>query len=225
MTLQDRLEQAGAAAARLAGDDESVEAVLPAQPGTGGMLFLIAYGRDGDLSYLALDDDHRPVADRRQVRDAVAMLALVERAEEASGAVEAHRLAQAFTESAEALRVAGMPAEAAAAGGRGRQGGAAGRHRRAAAGGDARIPGPARRHRRGAARSAGRPRCAARRRRQRDAADIAAARAARGRLAGGRAGPLGRARRRISRVPLADTTGAVEALADDVVERYRVPLV
>lgn len=223
MTLQDRLEQAGAAAARLAGDDEAVEAVLPAQPGTGGMLFLIAYGRDGDLSYLALDDDHRPVADRRQVRDAVAVLALVERAEEASGAVEAHRLAQAFTESAEALRVAGMPAEAAAAAD------VAGRAERLGA-----IAAPPRvatpQYLDGLAAAGAELRAALA---DHDALLAAAGRdAATSQLpepleAAWRAAALAQsvgATADLSRA-LADTTGAVEALADDVVERYRAPLV
>ena len=89
MTLDDRLEQAGAAAARLAGQTTGGRGGASGPARHRRLLFLIAYGRDGDLSYLALDDDHRPVADRRQVRDAVAVLALVERAEEATGAGEA----------------------------------------------------------------------------------------------------------------------------------------
>ncbi len=187
-------------------------------------MFLIAYGRDGDLSYLALDGEHRPVADRRQVRDAVAVLALVERAEEASGAVEAHRLAQAFTESSEALRAAGMPAEAAAAADVAGKAERLGADRRAAAGGDARStwtgsPPPARDLRAALAdhdallAAAGRDAAASQLPEPLEAAWRAAALA----QSVGATADLSRA--------LADTTGAVEALADDVVERYRSPLV
>ena len=68
-------------------------AVLPAEPGSGSLVYLVAFDRQGELTYLALDEGHRPVDDRRLVRDAVAMLALAERAEEVAGAAVAEELA------------------------------------------------------------------------------------------------------------------------------------
>ena len=70
--------------------------MLPAEPGSGALVYLVAFEGDGELTYLALDEGHQPVGDRRLVRDAVAMLALAERAEEASVALQAEQLDQVF---------------------------------------------------------------------------------------------------------------------------------
>jgi hypothetical protein len=112
----EQLERARDAAAAGAGDGESVVAVLPAEPGSGSLVFVVAFDRAGELSYLALDERHRPVDDRRLIRDAVNMLALAERAEEVAGAAAAEELAAALEASASELAAAGHTAVAEAAG-------------------------------------------------------------------------------------------------------------
>jgi len=201
-----------------------VVAVLPAEPGVGALVYLVAFDRQGELTYLALDEGYRPVDDRRLVRDAVAMLALAERAEEVAGAAVAEELAAALEASAAELDAGGYAAVAAAARG------AAAR----AAALDQVAQGPR------VATPAYLDRLAA------TALELGAALAAyeielssvgSDEAAGGalpehlhdawRAAALARSAGSPGELPvlLAATTGAAEALADDVVERYRVPLV
>ena len=114
MTLEQELEAAaGAARAQAAG--EPVAAVMAAQPGRSDRVYLIALGRDGDHRYLALDDRLQPVTDRRLVRDAVVMLGLAERAEEASIAIHADALDNPFSAAQAALEQAGRAQQATAA--------------------------------------------------------------------------------------------------------------
>lgn len=114
MTLEQELEAAaGAARAHAAG--EPVAAVMAAQPGRSDRVYLIALGRDGDHRYLALDDRLQPVTDRRLVRDAVVMLGLAERAEEASIAIHADALDDPFAAAQAALEQAGRTQQATAA--------------------------------------------------------------------------------------------------------------
>ena len=114
MSLELELEAARDAAQNLAGNDEQVAAVMASEPGLAARVYLIAFGTDEEHSYLALGADLSPVHDHRLVRDAVVMLALAERAEEASTALQAEALEQEFAAAEQALR-AGHPAEAAAA--------------------------------------------------------------------------------------------------------------
>jgi hypothetical protein len=114
MSLELELEAARDAAESLAGDGEQVAAVMASEPGLAARVYLIAFEADGEHSYLALGADLSPVHDRRLVRDAVVMLALAERAEEASVALQAEQLEQEFATAERALRDA-HPAEAAAA--------------------------------------------------------------------------------------------------------------
>src|SRR5204863_4362246 len=66
-------------------DGEELAGIIPAQPGTGGRVYVCAY-RDGDAtSWLVLDADAKPVDDRTLVKDAVSIAALCELAEEAGG--------------------------------------------------------------------------------------------------------------------------------------------
>jgi hypothetical protein len=113
VSVEEQLLAAHEAAGAHAEPGEQVLAVLPAEPGRGRTVFLAAYGPPGGTpTYLALDGDHRPVADRQLVKDAVTMLALAELAEEASGAVAADDLRGRFQEAGRVL--AGRPqAEAA----------------------------------------------------------------------------------------------------------------
>ena len=114
MSLELELEAARDAAESLVGDGERVAAVMASEPGLAARVYLIAFEADGEHSYLALGADLSPVRDRRLVRDAVVMLALAERAEEASVALQAEQLEQEFATAERALRAA-HPAEAAAA--------------------------------------------------------------------------------------------------------------
>jgi len=75
----------GEAAREHAAEGEEVVAVIPAEPGSEARVFLVAYEGNGERSWLALDAAGRPVADRVLVRDAVAIAAMVELAEESAG--------------------------------------------------------------------------------------------------------------------------------------------
>lgn len=85
MSLEEDLGAAGAAAAEHAAPGEEVVAVIPAEPGTGARVYLCAFEADGARSWLALDAGGKPVADRVLVRDAVAIAAMCELAEESAG--------------------------------------------------------------------------------------------------------------------------------------------
>ena len=109
MTLEQQLEAARDAAA-----------VIPARASGGGgdgvgagavaRVYLIAFERDGELAYLALDAELEPLDDRRLVREAVVMLGLAERAEEVSTALDADTLQPHFADAERALRGAGTGA-------------------------------------------------------------------------------------------------------------------
>jgi hypothetical protein len=113
MSLEQELEATLAAAGRHARNDEQPVAVIATEPASGARVYVIAFTAGGDLEYIALDKSGAPVSDRRLVRDAVALAALAERAEEVSGATAAEELVARFTEVAERLR--GGDADAAAA--------------------------------------------------------------------------------------------------------------
>jgi hypothetical protein len=117
VTLESEMQAARDAALLYAADGEAVAAVMAAEPGLGSRVYLIAFDRDGDLSYMAFDAVLAPVADRRLVREAVVMLGLAERAEEASTAITADQLEQPVVAAESALRAAGreQAADAAAA--------------------------------------------------------------------------------------------------------------
>jgi hypothetical protein len=85
VSLEEELSAAGEAAARHAGAGEEVVAVIPAEPGSGSRVYLVAYDGAGERTWLALDAAGEPVADRTLVRDAVAIAAMVELAEESAG--------------------------------------------------------------------------------------------------------------------------------------------
>ena len=117
MTLESQMQVARDAALGYAAEGETVAAVMAAEPGLGSRVYLIAFQRDGQLSYMALDAVLAPVTDRRLVREAVVMLGLAERAEEASTAITADQLVEPVAAAERALRAAGreQPADAAAA--------------------------------------------------------------------------------------------------------------
>jgi len=85
VTFEEELAAAGEAASEHAADGEELVAVIPTEPGTGARVFLCAYERGEERSWLAFDGARRPVADRVLVRDAVAIAAMCELAEESAG--------------------------------------------------------------------------------------------------------------------------------------------
>ena len=85
MALGEDLARIAAAAARHAADGEAVEAVLPTEPREGERVYLCAYARNGDRTWLALDEAAEPVSSRVRVREAVSIAALCELAEDAAG--------------------------------------------------------------------------------------------------------------------------------------------
>jgi hypothetical protein len=83
MTLAEEVDGIAAAAATLSAEGEQVLAVLPTEARTGLRVYLCAYGTDGGPeTWLALDAEGRPVAERDVVRDAVSIAAMCELAEE-----------------------------------------------------------------------------------------------------------------------------------------------
>jgi hypothetical protein len=114
MTLADELEAARDAAQALAGADARVAAVMASEPGLDHRVYVVALQGADQLEYLALGPELEPVHDRRLVRDAVVVLALAERAEEASSALQAEPLEQEFAAAQEAL-AGSHPAESQAA--------------------------------------------------------------------------------------------------------------
>ena len=75
MTLAAELERIAAAS--------GADAVLAAEPHSGERVYVCAFEQgDGGRTWLALDREGEPIAERRRVRDAVSILALCELAEE-----------------------------------------------------------------------------------------------------------------------------------------------
>lgn len=84
MALEEEIAAARAAAVQHAAAGEELVGLVPAEAG-GERIYLCAYDRDAESSWLALDAQGRPVADRSRVRDAVSIAALCELAEESAG--------------------------------------------------------------------------------------------------------------------------------------------
>ena len=81
-------------------------AVLAAEAGPRDRLYICAFDEaDGGRTWLALDADGEPVADRRRVREAVSILALCELAEETAGGGDLDELRSQLA----ALRVTESP--------------------------------------------------------------------------------------------------------------------
>jgi len=85
VTLEEELRAAGEAAGGQAGDGEELVAIIPTEPGTGSRVYLCAYVRGEERSWIALDAGGIPIADRILVRDAVSIAAMCELAEESAG--------------------------------------------------------------------------------------------------------------------------------------------
>jgi hypothetical protein len=91
--LSEDLDRIAEVARGLAGRDEELAAVIPAEPSTGVRVYLCAYRRGEESAWFALDADGLPIHDRALVRDAVSIAAMCEVAEEsaAGGDLEALR--------------------------------------------------------------------------------------------------------------------------------------
>jgi hypothetical protein len=84
MTLEEEIVVARAAATRHVVAGEELVGLVPTET-DGQRIYLCAYEHDRGPSWLALDEQGRPVADRSLVRDAVSIAALCELAEESAG--------------------------------------------------------------------------------------------------------------------------------------------
>jgi hypothetical protein len=85
VALAEEIEAARAAATPFAEDGEELVGVVPTEPDAAARVYLCAFARGEERVWLALDDSGRPVGDRRLVRDAAAIAALCELAEESAG--------------------------------------------------------------------------------------------------------------------------------------------
>jgi hypothetical protein len=83
--LSEELERIAAAATGYAEGGEEVAGVLAAEPDPGRRVYLCAFAGSTGRSWLALDPEGRPVAERALVREAASIAALCEVAEETSG--------------------------------------------------------------------------------------------------------------------------------------------
>jgi len=83
VALADDVDRIALAAAKHSVPGERVAAVLATEPVSGHRVYLAAFEAEDDTqTWLALDDDGAPVTDRKVVRDAAAIAALCEIAEE-----------------------------------------------------------------------------------------------------------------------------------------------
>jgi hypothetical protein len=85
MGLDDDLRRTAEAARVYAADGEELVGIVPAEPAGGLRLYVCAYGRLEEATWLVLDATGVPVEERILVRDAVSIAALCEVAEEAAG--------------------------------------------------------------------------------------------------------------------------------------------
>jgi hypothetical protein len=86
--LEKEIAAAAEAASAHAANGEKLEGVVPAEPGAGARVYLCAYRSGEEQTWLALDSQYRPVADRALVREAVSIAAMCELAEESAGGGE-----------------------------------------------------------------------------------------------------------------------------------------
>jgi hypothetical protein len=94
VSLSAELERIVDAAAAHAGPGERVDAVLATEPRSGRRVYICSFANGEGRSWLALDGEGEPVRSRELVREAVALAALCELAEENAGVdVEHPRLA------------------------------------------------------------------------------------------------------------------------------------
>lgn len=87
--LGQQLERVAAAALAWAAAEETIVAVIPAEPHPGRLVFLIAFetlgAPDAPRTWIALDGGAQAVADWPTIRDAISIAAMCEVAEEVAG--------------------------------------------------------------------------------------------------------------------------------------------
>jgi hypothetical protein len=85
VSLSEELDRIAAAAGQYAEEGERVAGVVAAEPQEGMRVYLCAFEHGEARSWLGLDSEGQPVADRELVREAAELSALCELAEEISG--------------------------------------------------------------------------------------------------------------------------------------------
>ena len=105
MALREDLDRAAAAAARFVAPGEELTGVVPAEPEPGERSYLCAFQAGEERTWLVLDDEGNPVADRDRIRRVVSIIAICELAEESAGGGELEELRQQLV----ALRLSESP--------------------------------------------------------------------------------------------------------------------
>jgi hypothetical protein len=114
MGLEDEIASARAAAEGYAEADEELVGIVPAEP-AGIRVYLCAFERNGEASWIALDEAGSAVAERALIRDAVSIAALCELAEESAGGGDLAELRSRLAELRAAENPEGIEAAEAAA--------------------------------------------------------------------------------------------------------------
>jgi hypothetical protein len=92
MALADEIDGVATRAGEHAEPGEEVAGIIAAEPSPGERVYLCAFERNGDRSWLAFDGDGAPIAERARIRDAASMAAMCELAAEAAGGGELEEL-------------------------------------------------------------------------------------------------------------------------------------
>ena len=98
MDLDAELRVAAQAATSFVEPGEKLSAVVPAEPSPGERVYLCAFTRADELSWLALDAEGIPVADRLLLRETASVVALCEVAEETAGGGDVEELRRQLAE-------------------------------------------------------------------------------------------------------------------------------
>jgi hypothetical protein len=115
VALSDDLERIASAAETFAAPGERLVGVLAAAPTGVGRVYLCGFESDGGHAWLALDDDARPIGDRRVVHEATSLAGLCEVAVESAGGGDVPQLIARLAEIRATDAPAGIEeAEAAA---------------------------------------------------------------------------------------------------------------
>jgi hypothetical protein len=103
--LREDLDRAATVAARFIAPGEELAGVVPAEPEPGERSYLCAFQSGDDQTWLVLDGEGNPVADRDRIRRVVSIIAICELAEESAGGGELEELRQRLV----ALRLSESP--------------------------------------------------------------------------------------------------------------------
>ena len=92
MALDHELRRIAEKAARHCREGEELAGIVPADPGSGGRVYVCAYREGEETAWLVLDAAGKAVEDRARVREAVSIAALCELAEETAAGGDVERL-------------------------------------------------------------------------------------------------------------------------------------